>query len=200
MRVSLIAGCAVALAACSDDSPPIDLPMTMTNMPPQRPCTPASAGIENATMLEYTYWDPPGDCVLDPEGRAGMCNVAGCNIGDALELVTSEAALSTHMGCSTPTPSGIDFTQRTAVFVRQGTRVGETMGERPVAWMVEQDDAIVFGESRRSFCTGGQPLTGGIISYVFTVPVRTASTSTVARHVCFRRVPCNCGSDEQCGE
>lgn len=164
------------------------------------PCTPERAGLEAATELSFSYYHPPEGCVLDPIGRAGSCNVGGCTVRDRLSLLGEESALAELLGCPDPSvSSGVDFSTRRVVFVRQGTRVGEAMGVEPIGFVAEAGAVVTFGENRRSFCTGGQPLTGGVVSYAFTIPIPTSSTATVARHICFRRVPCDCTEEESCG-
>ncbi len=72
------------------------------------------------------------------------------------------------------------------------------MSVQPVAWVAEVDEGLRIGEKRQSFCTGGQPLTGGVISYAVLVPIPTSSTATVSRHICFRRARCDCSEEESC--
>jgi hypothetical protein len=109
--------------------------------------------------------------------------------------------MQSRLGCDNAAPSGVDFNTSRVMFVRQGMRVGEVMGVQPVEWLVEDGANTTVGEARRSFCTGGQPLTGGVVSYAITMPltVPTSSTSTISRFVCFRRVRCDCSEEEACG-
>lgn len=189
-----------ALGACLNDPlPPGSAPPPGTK-PVVSKCTPEKAGLPDAPTVDFSYVHLPDGCTLDPVGRAGICYIGGCTVKDELKVLTHEAELQGYLSCTSPdTPTGVDFAQHRVLFVRQGLRVGETMSVQPVGWVVDQDDVVTFGENRQSFCTGGQPITGGIVSYAVLLPIPTSSTSTIARHICFRRTRCDCSEEESCG-
>ncbi|MCK6551335.1 hypothetical protein L6R52_36205 [Myxococcota bacterium] len=194
---ALAVASAVAAACVRDETdPPIFIPPPEVEPPT---CTVPLAGLDAAQERAFEYLHLREDCVLDPVGRAGSCNVGGCDVSNVIALLASDDELEDYATCTGgPVASGVDYTSKRVLVVRQGMRVGETMSVQPVAWVADVDEGLRIGEKRQSFCTGGQPLTGGVISYAVLVPIPTSSTATVSRHICFRRTRCDCSEEESC--
>ena len=170
------------LAACgSGSSNPNPIPVGPPY--PQDECTPEYAGFGGAPTVEFSHYVPPLHCTLDQVGRDATCNVSGCTAPNIQTWFEREEEMAPYLSCEpgVSASTGIDFSQRHVLFVRQGMRTGEWMKREPVVWVVEAEGKVIVAEKRRAFCITGSDINGGVVSYGLLLPASTASTSVDRR-------------------
>jgi hypothetical protein len=191
----------IVLSACVESGEDVDPPIIPIGTPIEDECTPEFAGFGGAPPVEFSHYEPPAGCMLDPVGREGSCDISGCSVPDIAAFFDGEEGFAPYLSCSPgEKPTGVDFSKNSVFFVRQGTRVGEWMKPHPVAWVIENEGRIIVAEKHRALCLNDGSLTGGVVSYAILLPSSTASTA-IDRRVYRNPHGCDmCMGDNDCSE
>lgn len=188
----------LAVACGDNDATPPPLPVT----PPvyEEKVTPEFAGFGDSTPVEFSHFIAPRGCTFDAEAQNATCDVSGCTIPDQETWIEREEDLARYVTCmnGVSNSTGVDFSQKRALFVRQGTRVGEWMRREPILWVVDYQSRIIVAEQHRSFCITGSDINGGVVAYALLLPASTSSTA-IERHAYRNPNGCDmCSGESDC--